>query len=147
MYLTVQLCFAITLVADKKHWSQTLQGQMCAFKMILITYIINRPSVAGAVLQTPQSLSISVTDAFPSNHLNIITLKPFELEGCHFDIYCVSRVTCHMSKMSCIMYFWSLVLTKWPNQKNGMVASICICWEIQCLLYAGFFFMINNFFW
>ena len=64
-------CFAITLVTDQKHWSPALQGQICAFKMTLITHIINRPGVAGVVLQTPPSLIKSVPDAFSPNLQNI----------------------------------------------------------------------------
>ena len=76
-------CFAKTLVTDikKKHWSHALQGQMCAFKMTLITHIITRPGVAWVVLQTPPSLIKSLTDAFPPNPQNIITPKPLEMEG------------------------------------------------------------------
>ena len=54
---------------------------MCASKMTMITHIINRPCVAGVVLQTPPSLIKSVTDAFPPNLQNIITPKPLKIEG------------------------------------------------------------------
>ena len=63
--------------------------------MTLITQIINRPGVAGVVLQTPLSLIKSVTDAFPPNLQNIRTPKHLEIEGSNFDtifiIFCVSR--------------------------------------------------------
>ncbi len=74
LYLTAHFVLQKPLLLIRKNWSQALQGQMCAFKMTLITHIINRPGVAGVVLQTPQSLIKSVTDAFPPNLQNIINL-------------------------------------------------------------------------
>ena len=41
--------------------------------------MINRPGVAEAVLQTPSSLTESVTDPFPPNLQDIINPKPLEL--------------------------------------------------------------------
>ena len=45
--------------------------------------VVNRPGVAGAVLQTPSSLINSLidslTDPFPQNLQNIITPEPLEL--------------------------------------------------------------------
>ena len=41
--------------------------------------IFTRPSVAGAVLQTPPSLIQSASDPFPPNLQNTITPKPLEL--------------------------------------------------------------------
>ena len=45
----------------------------------MIFTILNRPSVAGAVLQTPPSIIKSVTDPFPPDIPNIISPKPLEL--------------------------------------------------------------------
>ena len=41
--------------------------------------VINRPGVAGAVLQTPLSNIQSLSDPFPPNLQNIITPKTLEL--------------------------------------------------------------------
>ena len=43
--------------------------------------LINRPGVAGAVLQTASSLIKSVMHPFPPNLQDIINPKPLELEG------------------------------------------------------------------
>ena len=79
--MTAHFVLQKPLLLIRKNWSKALQGQMCAFKMTLITHIINRPGVAGVVLQTPPSLIKSVTDAFSPNLQNIITPKPLEIEG------------------------------------------------------------------
>ena len=78
--MTAHFVLQKPLLLIRKNWSQALQGQICAFKMTLITHINNTPGVAGVVLQTPSSLIKSVTDAFTPKLQNIITPKPLEIE-------------------------------------------------------------------
>ena len=82
--------------------------------------VINRPRVAGAVLQTP----LSRTDSFSwfinwfslllKNLQNILTPKPWEFESWNFERiftpYNMSHVRCHVSGVACPMsdmiFFW-----------------------------------------
>ena len=71
--------------------------------------LINRPGVAGAVLQTAlwfiKWVSEWVSQPFPPDIQNIIASKPLELESWYFDRmftpHHVSCVTCHMSHVTC----------------------------------------------
>ena len=45
----------------------------------LVSQVINRHGVAGAVLQTPSSLIDRLSDPFPPNLQNTINHKPLEL--------------------------------------------------------------------
>ena len=81
--------------------------------MVAITYpkIANRPSVAGAVLQTPPWLIHSfihwLSHPFPPNLQDIINPKPLELGSwnfaCMFTLYHVLYVTCQVSGVRCHM--------------------------------------------
>ena len=74
--------------------------------------VINRPGVAGAVLQTASSLINSlikwVTEPFPPDIHNIIKPKPLELESWNFERmfapHHVSCVTCHVSRVTSHIY-------------------------------------------
>ena len=64
--------------------------------------MLNRPGVAGAVLQTPLPLLNSFIDSltcpFPPKVHSTFTLKPYGLGTslCH-----MSQVICHMSHVTC----------------------------------------------
>ena len=71
------------------------------------TCIINTPGWAGAVLQTPLSLTKSLTDAFPTDLQNIINPKPLEVGSWNFvtmltpPVCDVWHVTCDISHLTC----------------------------------------------
>ena len=74
--------------------------------------IINRPGVAGAVLQSASSFHW-VSQPFPHNLQNIINHKPEELGSWNLErmftlhnmshVTCHVRVTCHVSHVRCHM--------------------------------------------
>ena len=76
--------------------------------------LINRPGVAGAVLQTPLSLICWVTDALPPDLQNIIT--PHSLEPRFLITQCTLRIH---QRQECVLratgYFTDFTLT----EKNG----------------------------
>ena len=88
-------------------------GQSCRG----LTRLVNRPGVAGAVLQTASSLSEWVSHPFPPDIHNIMTAKPLELESWNFErmftphhvscvTYHLSRVTCHVSLVTIFFFFF-----------------------------------------
>ena len=85
------------------------------------TALINRPCVAGAVLQTPVSLISSVSDPFPPNFQSILNHKQLELGGWNFERMFtpqknhMSYVMCHMSRVTGHIYFFIHLFfrTKW----------------------------------
>ena len=76
--------------------------------------IINRPVLAGAVLQTASSLINLLIHPFPPNLQHIINPKPLELGSWNFERmftpHHVSCVICHASHVrchvSCVMFFF-----------------------------------------
>ena len=106
-----------------------------------VYYIINRPGVAGAVLQSPLLLIHSFnnwfSDPFPPNLQNIRTPKPEELGSWNFErmftphhlwIVCqVSGVTCQVSHVRCHMsgvkFFSSYFLFLFSSYK---VVNTCV---------------------
>ena len=79
--------------------------------------IINRPGVAGAVLQTPLRLIEWVTDHFPPNDQFTVNRKPLELGGGNFYTmfstshvsHFISNVTCHVSCVRWKVFFLSVL--------------------------------------
>ena len=66
----------------KNNDGQIRQGGCIQEGWVLHQYeppLFNRPSVAGAVQQTPSSLTDRVTHPFPPNMHNTINPKPLEL--------------------------------------------------------------------
>ena len=86
---------------------------------VSITNIFSRPSVAGKVLQSPQSLIQSVTDPFLQNHQNIITHKPENLESWNFERmvtpHNLTHAACHVPCFPCHM---SQATCHIKNKKN-----------------------------
>ena len=81
-----KLCTYPSWEALMKYWNtQIVTDHLYTTDESGVCNVINRPSVGGAVLQTPslliKSVSQSVTDAFPPDLQNIITPKPLELES------------------------------------------------------------------
>ena len=104
----------ISLLTDSVYEPQ------CQFMCLFPQCIFNRPGVAGAVLQTASSLIHSVGQPFPPNLQNIINHKPEELGSWNFErmftphnmshvTCCMSRVTCHMSYVIIIIFFYKVV--------------------------------------
>ena len=119
----------MTQTGTQTHNSWTLQ--LSATAIIFYITIINRPGVAGAVLQTAlwavlqTALSFIkwLSEPFPPDIQNIIASKPLELESWNFDriftpyhvscVMChVSPLTCHVSPVTCIFFSFSLFYTQ-----------------------------------
>ena len=74
--------------------------------------IVNRPGVAGAVLQTLLSLINKLTNRFPPN-LVVFTTRLLRLSRCHLchlrgvylHVQLPSRVTCHVQCVMCQVSF------------------------------------------
>ena len=75
------------------------------YKNIHWTTLVNRPGVAGAVLQTPLWLIDSFSHHFPPNLQDIINPKTLELGSWNFERmftpHHVSHVRCHVSCVRC----------------------------------------------
>ena len=110
--------------------------------------MLNRPSVAGAVLQSPPSLINSVSQSsFKSKYLpNTLNRKPEELGSWDFEImfipHCftcqVSHVTCQVSGVTChlprVIYFLCLIFYKKINSlkkigQSGGASGWRICYQ------------------
>ena len=106
-----------------------------------VKYVINRPGVAVAVLQTPLS---PINSIIPPNLQKIINHKLLELGTCNFvtvfttHVCNVLHVTCHMSLATChkscvtchifffffFFFFYNMVeLVGWGSVLNGATPS------------------------
>ena len=104
-----------------------------------VSYIFNRPGVAGAVLQSPLLLIRWVGNSsyvkISSKHLHFQTVRARELkllEKVHlpqrFECY-VSHVTCHMSRVTChvshVMCHMSFVTCQVSHEMCHMSCVTC----------------------
>ena len=88
--------------------------------LILPVALTDRPSVAGALLQTPSSFINWLTHPFPPNH-QITFLKPWELESWIFQ----RRFTCHVSGVMCqvsrVTFFFFFSSSFLPKVVDGLL--------------------------
>ena len=131
----------MTQTGTQTHNSRT--SQLSATAIIFYTTIINRPGVAGAVVQTALSFIKWLSEPFPPDIQNIIASKPLELESWNFDrmftpyhvscVMChVSRVTCHMAPVTChlspVTCFFVVFVFYKKNGKSGEASWWRVCY-------------------